>query len=506
MARRRRYSRRSRTFEAAPISYQLGGSRKSRATSYRGIYMQSQLEQVQNHMNMAATQLGNDYNLEIHRLSTLQDEMARLDDLIANWHDTEATAATQASSERRAQQDQMLAWYRLQSDIVDRTSDNKRQAREMAQKEASMPQQTRDAIQSIASRSSNNMSETVMQLAGSIERSGEFSNLASLPELQRHEAAVALKEAMTSRAASIPGFQNSAAEQAIITRTVNRLTGINPAEMSTAAYATRRSALLNNYERKYGYAGSVPPRPGAATPAEGEAAEVSIEGQLTPNDILKKWMDRRQELEDELASGLPSAPTYEDVRSLAAEQYQPRTARQTREEYQQQIDQQNQIRETVSQFPKDQRILMQAGRNAQRFSDGDIDAIGSLSDTESSAAQFIREQLQAGTLSMNELIPYATKIAEAEGMDASPEDVVSARDRILSDAMSGLMASYRNTLPSGDVAQSARQNVMAEAQGAQQVGATRQGVDYDPNAPTDADRRQDPNYIPSEDVYRSLLE
>ena len=120
------------------------------------------------------------------------------------------------------------------------------------------------------------------------------------------------------------------------------------------------------------------------------------------------------------------------------------------------------MRESIQSMPKDQRILMQASRNGQRAADGDIDAIGDLSDAETNAGAFIREQLQNGTLSMNDLIPYATRIAEAEGLDDT-EKVVSSRDRILSDAMAGLMVSYRSTLPAADVSKSTNATNLEEA-------------------------------------------
>tara|TARA_R110002020_G_scaffold19780_1_gene67930 strand:- start:483 stop:1853 length:1371 start_codon:yes stop_codon:yes gene_type:complete len=456
-------------------------------------------------MNMASQQLGNDYNLEIHRLSTVQDEMARLDDLIANWHDTEATAATAASSERRAEEDQLLSWARLQAQVANDTTNNRMKATEQAMKEASMPQQTRDSIQSVATLSKDMDITNVSELIQLHERSGEFAHLGSLGDLQKHEAAVALKEAMISKANAIPGAQVTGDEIAAISAAVQRLTGVPELEMTSAAYSARRTSYINDYRSRNSYAGSVPPRPGAAT-TEGSGERVAVEGQLTPNDILTQWMDRRKELEAELEGGLPSAPTYEDVRARASEQYQPRSAKETRAAYKEEMDQQQQMRDLVSQFPKEQRILMQAGRNAQRYADGDLEAISELSETEGDAATFIREQLQAGTLSMNEIIPYAKRIAEAENMDGSPEEVVGARDRILSDAMAGLMSSYRNTLPSGDIAQAAKENVRLEAQNAQMVGMSKQGVDYDSNAPTEADRRQDPDYIPNEETYRSLLE
>ena len=85
MSRRRRSysrSRRSRQYEHTPVGYQLGGQRQGRAHSYRGIFLESQVDRANQYMQMASQELGNDYNLELHRLSMLQDEMARIDDMI----------------------------------------------------------------------------------------------------------------------------------------------------------------------------------------------------------------------------------------------------------------------------------------------------------------------------------------------------------------------------------------------------------------------------------------
>ena len=309
-------------------------------------------------------------------------------------------------------------------------------------------------------------------MVGVIEKvraSGEFANLSSLEPLQRQEAAVALKEALLSKRSQIPAYIADPNDESNIVSFVNSLTGVNPIEMTPAAYASARATFVAKEKRENSYAGNIPVNSllGKGGPSVSEGERESAEGAVGPSDILKSLMDRRKALEDKLAQGSPDAPTYEEVRSLANQQYQPRAPQETRREYTAQTEQMEQMRNVVSDFPKDQRILMQAGRRAQRYADGDTAAIDNLTDVETQASEFIMDQLQNGTLSMNEIIPYATRIAEAGQMDGSPEDVVSARDRILSDSMAGLMASYRNTLPSNDVTKTAKAAVLEEARASQ---------------------------------------
>ena len=183
--------------------------------------------------------------------------------------------------------------------------------------------------------------------------------------LQRQEAAVALKESLLSRAAQIPQHVNSTQDIANITSLVKDLTGVEPAAMTAALYASNKATFVARYKRENSRAGGAPKN--ESGPDGGSVSgSVSDDGKPDSGDILKSLMERRKELE------------------------------------------------------------------------GD-------------AASFIMDQLQNGTLSMKDIIPYATRIAEAGQMDGSPEDIVSARDRILSESMSGLMSNYRNTLPSADV-------------------------------------------------------
>ena len=462
MARRRIRQPRSRQYEAAPINYKMGGSRRTRGGSYRKVYLQGQLEQVQNYMNMASTELGNDYNLEIHRLGWLQDEMARLDDMIAGWHDTEASAAGTRDENWRKDQDLRHRRNQLQQKIDTERTDNKITARQAAVSDAQIPDSTKQAIGRIATSdySATNMSELGAKLIN------DFPNLASLPQkLQRQQAAVAINDAMLAKFAGqeLVGEETQAIRRADALNTASALTGVPQAEISAALYSSARSAHIANFEREYSYAGSLVPMEGMSPEQKDAAVAAAAERQKNASDILKKWMARRDKLAAEFEGGMPAAPSYEDVRARAGEMYQPITAREAREGYAEQVDRDRLMRETVSEMPKDQRILMQAARRGQRFVDGDTDAVfgpgheergeSGLSESELMAAGFIKQQLQAGTLSMNDLIPYATRIAEAEGLDDS-EKVVSSRDRILADAMGALMGDYRNTLPAADVSRS----------------------------------------------------
>ena len=467
MAPRRRAK--TRSYKADNISYNLGGERRQRSQSYRNVYLRSQLAQVQNHMQMAATQLGNDYNLEIHKLAVLQDEMARVDDLIAGWHDTEVASATARSAQSRSDRDYELKVRKAAADVANNQTQNSNAAAAAAIKLSTMPSQTRAAIQNVASQYQDVVDTTMVGVIEKVRASGEFANLSSLEPLQRQEAAVALKEALLSKRSQIPAYIADPNDESNIVSFVNSLTGVNPIEMTPAAYASARATFVAKEKRENSYAGNIPVNSllGKGGPSVSEGERESAEGAVGPSDILKSLMDRRKALEDKLAQGSPDAPTYEEVRSLANQQYQPRAPQETRREYTAQTEQIEQMRNVVSDFPKDQRILMQAGRRAQRYADGDTAAIDNLTDVETQASEFIMDQLQNGTLSMNEIIPYATRIAEAGQMDGSPEDVVSARDRILSDSMAGLMASYRNTLPSNDVTKTAKAAVLEEARASQ---------------------------------------
>ena len=450
MANRPRRRARSKSFKADPVNYQLGQARRSRSESYNNVYLRSQLQTVQNHMQMASTQLGNDYNLELHKISTLQDEMIRIDDLIAGWHDTEVAAAAAVSANMRSDRDYKLKLKIEANSVTQARSALGNTAAQAADKMASMPEQTRNSIQALATHFKDMVYTDVNDMLEGVITKGEFSNLASLKPLQRQEAAVALKESLLSRAAQIPQHVNSTQDIANITSLVKDLTGVEPAAMTAALYASNKATFVARYKRENSRAGGAPKN--ESGPDGGSVSgSVSDDGKPDSGDILKSLMERRKELEAELSKDSPDSPTYEDVRSLANEQYQPRKARETRRDYKTQVDSQEQMREMVSGFPKDQRILMQAGRKAQRSADGDESAITELTGLEGDAASFIMDQLQNGTLSMKDIIPYATRIAEAGQMDGSPEDIVSARDRILSESMSGLMSNYRNTLPSADV-------------------------------------------------------
>lgn len=425
--------------------------RRQRAGSYHAIYMEGQVAQVQNYMNMASQELGNDYNLEIHRLGFLQDEMARLDELIAGWNSDEVAAAGKRDENWRKDRDFSHKRNQLQQKIDTERTDNKLKARQEAEKDAELSESAKSSIAKIAT--SNFKNTTMATLTNDVITSGEFAGLASLEHpLQRQQAAVSIEAALMAKMSGMDLVDNETMEdrRAEALLTASKLTGVPAAQISQSQFAAARSTHIAKFERENSYAGRLGPMPDA-TPEEKEAALAAAEArQAQSSDIVNKWIARRDKLAEQLEGGMPSAPTYEEVRSRAGEMYQPITAKEARSGYRERTQQDAQIRESIQSMPKDQRILMQASRNAQRVADGDIDAIGDLSDAETNAGAFIREQLQNGTLSMNDLIPYATRVAEAEGLDDT-EKVVSSRDRILSDAMAGLMTSYRSTLPANDI-------------------------------------------------------
>ena len=465
MGRRRVPRSRSKAYQATPLSYKMGdrGQRRQRAGSYRAIYMQGQLAQVQNYMNMASQELGNDYNLEIHRLGFLQDEMARLDDLIAGWNSDEVAAAGKRDENWRKDRDFSHKRNQLQQKIDTERTDNKLKARQEAEKDAELSESAKSSIAKIAT--SSYTSQSMAELTNEVITSGEFAGLAALEQpLQRQQAAVSIEAALMAKMSgmALAEGETMSDRRSSALLTASKLTGVPSAQISQSQFAAARSAHIAMFERENSYAGRLGAMPGA-TPEEKEAALAAAEAQQKKSsDILKKWMDRRDKLAGQLDGGMPSAPTYEEVRSRAGEMYQPITAEEARSGYRERTQQDAQMRESIQSMPKDQRILMQASRNGQRAADGDIDAIGDLSDAETNAGAFIREQLQNGTLSMNDLIPYATRIAEAEGLDDT-EKVVSSRDRILSDAMAGLMVSYRSTLPAADVSKSTNATNLEEA-------------------------------------------
>ena len=293
-----------------------------------------------------------------------------------------------------------------------------------------------------------------------------MAGLASLPhKLQRQQAAVALNDSLMAKMGGIPlaPGETTGGRRATALATASKLTGIPENEITASGFSAARSAHIAEFERKYSYAGRVGSTAGM-TPQEKQAALESQEKQQKQaSDILKKWMARRDMLAEQLDGGMPSAPTYEDARSRANEMYQPITPREAREGHKERTQQDEALRASIQSMPKDQRILMQAARRGQRFADGDTDAVfgpghkergnSGLAESELMAAGFIKEQLKNGTLSMSDVIPYATRIAEAEGLDDSAK-VVSSRDRILADAMGALMGDYRNTLPANDLKRS----------------------------------------------------
>lgn len=425
--------------------------RRQRAGSYHAIYMEGQVAQVQNYMNMASQELGNDYNLEIHRLGFLQDEMARLDELIAGWNSDEVAAAGKRDENWRKDRDFSHKRNQLQQKIDTERTDNKLKARQEAEKDAELSESAKSSIGRIAT--SDFLATTMSGLTANIMNSGELAGLAELEQpLQRQQAAVSIEAALMAKMSGMPLLENETLvdRKTEALRAASRLTGVPAAQISQSQFAAARSTHIAKFERENSYAGRLGAMPGA-TPEEKEAALAAAEArQKQSSDILNKWMDRRDKLAEQLEGGMPSAPTYEEVRSRAGEMYQPITAKEARSGYRERTQQDAQIRESIQSMPKDQRILMQASRNAQRAAGGDEGAIGNMSEAEMEAGFFIQEQLKNGTLSMNDLIPYATRVAEAEGLDDT-EKVVSSRDRILSDAMAGLMTSYRSTLPANDI-------------------------------------------------------
>lgn len=461
MARRRSSRRRSsREYEQTPVGYQLGGERRSRAGSYRKIFLESQVNRANNFMSMASQELGNDYNIELHRLTMLQDEMANLDDMISNWHNAE----TQLVGKEQDQRMEILRFNQKvevdRANIADRATDNAMTAHQIAVKEIAVPRETAKKISDLSDPKQYAGVFDAQGLLDRVRTQEDFSEIRGLTnDVQRQRAALDLSTALTNRLQSAPGGADiTAADRALINQWVQNETGVGEDQLTQAQFARNRNVFINNYVGKNSYAGST--RNMLRAGGAGQQTEAAAEAVNQRSEILQMWIDRRAELAGKLET-TPDAPSYEDVRSRAREMYDPTSsageARAQYKEMQEARSAEEEARRAIQAAPKDQRILMKAARSAQR-GEGDLLSTGATGPNEAEinlseldSATFIQQSIKDGTLSMDRLIPYATSIAQAENIDGSPEDVVSARDRILSGAMHGLYRNYMDTLPSNDL-------------------------------------------------------
>jgi hypothetical protein len=415
-------------------------------------------------MQMASQELGNDYNIELHRLSMLQDEMARLDDMISNWHQTETELVGTQGTQRLAVLRYNLDVEKEKNDVANDTADNRRESYKMAVGETAVPSATSRKIAEIADPQAYQGQIDGVSLVNAVAGGADWSDLRGLENpVQRQRAAIDLKEAMEAKLTSTPDWAartdaEKRTDMTAISRFVIDQTGVAENQLTQRSWAANRNQFLETLTNKFGYGGTTRNLVEAEMPGEATDAEVVQQR----SEILKKWMDRRNELAEQMQE-TPSAPRYEDVRRRAREMYDPTSsAREAREQYSQLQEQraaEEQARQAIRAAPKDQRILMKAIREAQRSLPGET----ALEQTtgphsfdvnmqELDAVSFIHSSMQDGTLTMDRLIPYATSIAEAEHLDGSPEDIVAARDRILAGAMQSLYRNYQSTLPSNDLA------------------------------------------------------
>jgi len=469
MARRRRSrsrARQSRNFETKTVDY--GGGYGGKARSYKGFFLESQLAQVDQFMSLASQELGNDYNMEMTRLGVLQDELARIDDLIADWHKTETDAVVKAGEAAVANK-MTVAKYNLdvgkaRAAVGNRRAINSLNAAKYGASQADLPEDVSKIISSLNDPTSQygwNTTEGAAAVMSGAMDLVDLSQIRSLAPVQKVRAAMDLYGVLNTR--MMEGKVDKSrlqVERKALKGLVARETGVNVNQMTEAGYARLRNTVIKQSKKEFGSGGSTKGMDfiDAREPEEGKKDAPTMEKQRSA--ILKMWMNRKGELEDELEER-PDAPVYEDVRERAREMYDPsadpKEATRRYDELQEGRDLQQKAEEAIQAIPADQRILMQVARQAQKnrskVGKGDSSVVGALltnTQAEGDAAEFMIDAMKKGHLTMDEVVGYATKIAQADNIEGSPESIVESRDRMLTRAMQSLYASYEETLPGSE--------------------------------------------------------
>ena len=470
MARRRRSrsrARQSRNFEAKTVDY--GGGYGGKARSYKGFFLESQLAQVDQFMSLASQELGNDYNMEMTRLRFLQDELARIDDLIADWHKTETDAVVKAGEAAVANK-MKVARYNLdvgkaRAAVGNRRAINSLNAAKFGASQADLPEDVSKIISAVNDPKSQYAWNTVVGAVSAMKGATttvDLSEIKSLAPVQKVRAALDLYGVLNARMMASPSLakERLGTEQKRLKELVATEAGITVNQMTEAGYARLRNTVIKQSKKEFGSGGSTKGMDfiDAREPAEGKKDAPTMEKQRSA--ILKMWMDRKGELEAELEER-PEAPVYEDVRERAREMYDPsadpKEATRRYDELQEGRDLQQKAKEAIQAIPADQRILMQVARQAQKnrskVAEGDYKSVGELltkTQAEDNAAEFMIDAMKKGHLTMDEVVGYATKIAQADNIEGSPESIVESRDRMLTRAMQSLYASYEETLPASE--------------------------------------------------------